>query len=372
MDAVLLAAGKGTRLRPLTVNRPKPLVPVANRPVMEYQLRLLEKAGFERVIIPLGYLGEQIASYAESFESELKFEFSFENIPLGTAGAVAKLRDRLDGTFLIISGDLLVDVDVSDLMDFHRRMSASVSIALTRVEDPTQYGIALLEGSRISTFAEKPDPSKVFSNLINAGIYVMEPEVLDEVPPNAQFDFSLNLFPSIIDRRYVAGYLMEGYWNDIGRPSSYLQANGDALLGRFPLDKFVREPTLPTKVTPVMGRSSTVGDVDISGPVLLGENCLVEGGSALRSFVVLGDNVSVGKDSVLDSVVVHRGTRIGSSANVRHCIIGRGCVISEDVQLAEGTVIGDETRIGQGCRIGANMKIWAGSTLGPNTIIMPD
>lgn len=372
MDAVLLAAGKGTRLRPLTVNRPKPLVPVANRPVMEYQLRLLENAGFDRVIIPVGYLADQIVSYVESFESGLEFEFSFDNIPLGTAGSVAKLRDRLNETFLVISGDLLVDLDVGQLMGFHAQTRASVTIALTRVEDPTQYGIALLEGSRISSFAEKPEPSKVFSNLVNAGIYVMEPEVLDEVPPNAQFDFSLDLFPSIIDRRYLAGHLLGGYWNDIGRPSSYLQANGDALLGRFPMEKFVRDPMVPSKVTPVMGRSSTLGDVDISGPVLLGENCLVEGGSALRSFVVLGNDVSVGKGCVLDSVVVHEGTTIGSSADVRHCIVGRECVISDDVELAEGTVIGDHTRIGRGCRIGANMKIWAGSTLGANTVITPD
>jgi len=372
MDAVLLAGGKGTRLRPLTVGRPKPLVPVANRPIMEYSLRLLEKAGFDRVFIPVDYLGDQIVSYATSLDTALSIDFTFGNLPLGTAGAVVKLRDRLQKTFLVISGDLLVDADLADMMQFHNELGAAATIALTRVEDPVHYGIALLEGNRISQFAEKPDRSQIFSDVINAGIYVLEPEVLERIPPGLAYDFSMDLFPRLMKDSYVAGYLLGGYWNDVGRPSRYLQANGDALAGRFPLGNFVEDLRWMKGMNPVMGKRSRIGRVSISCPVLLGDNCLVGGGSVLRGFVVLGDNVSVGEDCLLDGVVVHDNSRIEASAKIVRSIIGRNCRIGRGVELDEGTVIGDNTTIGSECHIGANMKIWSGSSLGSGTVIVPD
>ncbi len=372
MDAVLLAAGKGTRLRPLTVSRPKPLVPVANTPIIDFQIMLLERAGVNRVFVPVEYLGEQIVQHLESMDTALSFEFTYDNLRYGTAGAVGRLAGDIEGTFLVISGDLLVDADLGEMVEFHQGLEASATIALTRVGDPTHYGIALLEGNRISQFQEKPDPSTIFSDIINAGIYVLEPEVLGRVPRDREFDFSRDLYPDIMRDHLVAGYLLGGYWNDIGRPSRYLQANGDALSGAFPAYKFLKQYRWMEATTPMMGSRSRIGNVEIHGPVLLGDNCSVEEGSVLRSFVVLGDGVSVGEGSVLDGVVVHSGTQIGPSANLRKCIIGRGCEIDRDVDLAEGTVIGDDTTIGPECRIGANMKIWSGSTLGPNTIIVPD
>ena len=372
MDAVLLAAGKGTRLRPLTVGRPKPLVPVANRPIMDYQLKLLGRAGVDRVIVPVEYLGEQIVEYLDGFDSDMSFEFTHDNLRLGTAGAVGRLADRIDDTFVVISGDLLVDLDVADMVKAHLDTEAAVTIALTRVEDPTHYGIALLDSKRITQFLEKPDPSRIFSDIINAGIYVLDPSVLSEIPPDRSYDFSMDLFPGLMEDRFVGGYLLDGYWNDVGRPSRYLQANGDALLGRFPIHRFIEDYRWMEGTTPLMGRRSRIGKVDISCPVLLGENCLVEEGSVLQSFVVLGDDVEVGMDSILDGVVIHEGTKIGPSAHLSKCIVGRRCEIAGDVELAEGTVIGDDTRLGKGCRIGSNMKIWTGSTLGPNTMIVPD
>jgi mannose-1-phosphate guanylyltransferase len=372
MDAVLLAAGKGTRLRPLTVSRPKPLVPVANEPIMRFQLILLERAGFDRVLVPVEYLGEQIVQYLKSLDTHLSFEFTFDNLALGTAGAVGRLADRLDDTFAVISGDLLVDIDLEKMVDFHLSNEAAATIALTRVEDPVHYGIALLEGNKIHRFLEKPDPSKVFSDTINAGIYVLEPSVLDAIPGECSFDFSKDLFPAIMEEVFIGGYRFDGYWNDIGRPSRYLQANGDALMGSFPIHRYVEEYRWMEGTNAVIGQRSRVGDVDISCPVLMGDGCTVERGSVMQSFVVLGDRVSVGQDSTLDGVVVHEGTRIGPSANLRKCIIGRDCTIEDGVELAEGTVIGDGTKIGPSCRIGSNMKIWAGSTLGAGTVIVPD
>jgi mannose-1-phosphate guanylyltransferase len=348
------------------------MVPVANMPIIQYQLHLLDKAGIDRVIVPVEYLGDQIVEYLDGLDSGLSFEFTFDNLRLGTAGAVGRLSDRIDDTFVIISGDLLVDLDISEMIKSHMDTDAAVTIALTRVEDPTHYGIALLDGPRIIQFLEKPDPSKIFSDIINAGIYVMDPSVLKEIPPDQPFDFSMDLFPRVMENRFVGGYLLDGYWNDIGRPSRYLQANGDALLGVFPIHKFIEDYRWMESTTPLMGRRSKIGKVDISCPVLLGDNCLVEEGASLRSFVVLGDNVGVGSDSVLDGVVIHEGSKIGSSTNLRKCIIGRRCEIAAEVELAEGTVIGDDTKLGRGCRIGSNMKIWTGSTLGPNTMIVPD
>ncbi len=372
MDAVLLAGGKGTRLRPLTVGRPKPLVPIANRPIMGYQLRLIEEAGFERVFVPVDYLGEQIVRFTEGLDTDLEFQFTFDNLSRGTAGAVGNLRESLEDTFLVISGDLLVDIDLGEIVDFHRDREASATIVLTSVEDPTHYGIARLEEERIIEFVEKPDPSRIFSDLINAGIYVFEPRVLREIPADVEYDFSMDLFPRILDDTYVAGYRLDGYWNDIGRPSRYLQANGDALSNQFPIGEFYSEYRWLSGMKPLMGSRSRVGDVDISCSVLMGDECVVEGGSALRSFVVLGDGVRIGENSVLDGVVVHEGAKIGRNAHLTKSIIGRDSEIGEDVELAEGTVIGDETRMGDGCRIGSNMKIWSGSTLGPGTVIVPD
>ncbi len=372
MDAVLLAGGKGTRLRPLTVARPKPLVPIANRPIMGYQLDLLERGGFDRIFIPVDYLGERIVEYIEGLSTGMDFEFTHGNLSRGTAGAVGNLRDHLSDTFLVISGDLLVNVDLAELVKFHNGNGSSATIVLTSVEDPTHYGIARLEDDRIIEFVEKPDPSNVFSNLINAGIYVFEPEILEHIPGDVEYDFSMDLFPRVLDDYVVSGYRLSGYWNDVGRPSRYLQANGDALSGRFPLGEFNERYRTLTEMEPVKGENSRIADGNISCPVLMGDGCVVEEGCVFRSFVVLGDQVRVGRGSVLDGVVVHDDVSIGENGKMVKSIIGRGTEISSDVELAEGTVIGDQTRMGAGCRIGANMKIWSGSTLGPNTIIVPD
>jgi NDP-sugar pyrophosphorylase family protein len=348
------------------------MVPVANLPVIHYQILLLERAGFDRVFVPLGYLGDQIESYLNSLDVSIAFEFTYENIPLGTAGAVGRLSKELTGPFLVISGDILGNVDLKEMVEFHTRTGASVSIALTRVEDPTHYGVALLEGDKILQFAEKPDPSQVFSDIANAGIYVLDPRAAERIPPGVSYDFSVDLFPAVMEDDLVCGYLLEGYWNDIGRPSRYLQANGDALTGRFPIHSLVKNFELIRGGSPVVGKRSKIGKVDISCPVVLGENSAIEEGSVLRSFVVLGDHVSIGEGTTLDGVVVHEGAKIGSDSALRKCVVGSRCQIDSDVELAEGTVIGDDTRIGQGCRIGSNMKIMTRSTLGPNTVIIPD
>src|ERR671931_2772974 len=227
-----MAGGEGPRLRPLTSNQPKPMVPIVGKPCMEHILELVRAHGFEDVIVTVAFLPQAIRSYFGDGESlGLTIEYSVEESPLGTAGSVRLASDRLDETFLVISGDALCDIDLGALVAFHREKEAAVTIGLKSVDNPLEFGIVVTdEDGRVERFLEKPSWGQVFSDTINTGIYVLEPEVLRHVPTDRPYDFSKELFPLLLEMgRPIYGYVVDGYWQDIGNLDQFRQANFDAL-----------------------------------------------------------------------------------------------------------------------------------------------
>ena len=239
MKAVILAGGEGTRLRPLTSNQPKPMMPVANRPMMEHIVRLLAEHGFDDIVVTVAFLANHIRTYfGDGSDFGVRMRYATEDSPLGTAGSVRNAADELDETFLVISGDVLTDIDLSAFVKAHRATGAAGSIALKRVNDPVEFGIVITrEDGSIERFLEKPTWGQVFSDTINTGIYVLEPEVFDFIPKDEVVDFSGDVFPAMLKRgKPLYGYVADGYWEDVGTLEAYLRAHQDILEGKVNIE----------------------------------------------------------------------------------------------------------------------------------------
>ena len=281
-----MAGGEGTRLRPLTSNQPKPMVPIVGKPCMEHILELLKLHGFEDVIVTVAFLPQAIRSYFGNGDTlGMEIGYSVEESPLGTAGSVRLAAGRLDDTFLVISGDALCDVDLTRLVAYHREKNASVTIGLKAVDNPLEFGIVVTdEDGRVERFLEKPSWGQVFSDTINTGIYVLEPEVLKHVPTDRPYDFSKELFPLLLEMgRPIYGCVLDGYWQDIGNLDQYRQANADAL------DEKVRLNINGLKIRGDVwiGEGVEIDDVEgVEGPAFIGNYCTIspESSSQLPRF----------------------------------------------------------------------------------------
>ena len=344
MKAVILAGGEGTRLRPLTLTRPKPLMPVAGKPCIEYVIRALGKAGLKELFVTAGYKAKMLKDVLDgSSNYGADIDFSFEAVPLGTAGAVKKVEKELEGTFVVASGDVLADVDFKKLIDFHKKNKAMATMALTKVDEPCQFGIVGLDKqNRIVRFKEKPKPEEVFSNLINAGIYVLEPEVLDLVPKDTMFDFSKNTFPQVLEKHpgKLFGKPISGLWLDIGRPSDLIEANFRVIKkdgkkrtinGRkFSSPSIVDKMALLSKATKVKGPCYFGPDARIGGKAILNtvaiyEKAIIEEATLTRCIVLDGATVSPG--AVLENTIVGRGTVVGPGKNLKDQTLADGITV---------------------------------------------
>src|SRR6266576_267892 len=270
MQAVVMAGGEGSRLRPLTINRPKPMVPIVDKPCLGHIFELLKRHGIEESFVTLQYLASVIQdSYGDGGGIGMRLRYSIEETPLGTGGSVRQIVPDLDGTFLVISGDALTDIDLTKVIAFHRERKAAVTLTLYHVANPLEYGVVITgEDGRISKFLEKPSWGEVFSDTINTGIYVIEPRVLERYKPGEAFDFSKDLFPALLaEGEPLYGYIASGYWTDVGSISEYARANADLLQGRLTAAPLGRE---------LLPGVFTSGDVEIdesariTGPVYLG------------------------------------------------------------------------------------------------------
>jgi mannose-1-phosphate guanylyltransferase/phosphomannomutase len=346
MRAVVMAGGEGTRLRPLTSNQPKPMVPIVGKPCMEHILELLRKHGFDEVIVTLAFLPQAIRSYFGDGQSlGLSIEYSVEESPLGTAGSVRLASDRLHETFLVISGDALCDIDLTKLVDFHREKEAAVTIGLMSVENPLEFGIVVTdEDGRVERFLEKPSWSQVFSDTINTGIYVLEPEVLRHVPTDRPFDFSKELFPLLLEMgRPLYGYVCDGYWQDIGNLDQFRQANFDALDGRAALDI----PGIRLRGNVWIGEGVEVDDLEgVQGPAFLGNYCRISPDASVGPYSVLSSSVTLRERARTVRSVVDASTHVGRSALVEGAVVGRSCDIRAHVRIHEGAAVGDEVILG--------------------------
>jgi mannose-1-phosphate guanylyltransferase / phosphomannomutase len=346
MRAVVMAGGEGTRLRPLTSNQPKPMVPIVGKPCMEHILELLQKHGFDEVIVTLAFLPQAIRSYFGDGETlGLAIEYSVEESPLGTAGSVRLASGRLDDTVLVISGDALCDIDLGKLVEFHRERGAAVTIGLKSVENPLEFGIVVTdEEGRIERFLEKPSWGQVFSDTINTGIYVLEPEVLKHVPTDRPYDFSKELFPLLLEMgRPLYGMVCEGYWQDIGNMDQFRQANFDALDGKVALDV----PGIRLRGNIWIGEGVELDDLeDLEGPAFVGNYCRISPQASIGPYSVLSTSVTLRERARTVRSVIDANTHIGKSALIEGAVLGRGCDVRSHVRIQEGAAIGDEVVLG--------------------------
>ena len=317
MKAVVMAGGEGTRLRPLTSNQPKPMVPIVGKPCMEHIVELLKLHGFEDIIVTTAFLPQAIRSYFGDGESlGVDIGYSVEESPLGTAGSVRLAAGRLDDTFLVISGDALCDVDLTSLVEFHREKKASVTIGLKAVENPLEFGIVVTdEEGRVERFLEKPSWGQVFSDTINTGIYVLEPEVLQHIPTDRPYDFSKELFPLLLEMgRPIYGHVFDGYWQDIGNLDQFRQANIDALEERVRLNI----AGIRIRGNVWLGDGVDLDDLDaIEGPAYIGSYCRIGRGARVGPHVVLATSVTVRERGRVVRSMVDSSTYIGRSSRGR-------------------------------------------------------
>jgi mannose-1-phosphate guanylyltransferase / phosphomannomutase len=357
MKAVVMAGGEGTRLRPLTSNQPKPMVPIVGKPCMEHILELLKAHGFEEVIVTVAFLPQAIRTYFGSGENVgVAIEYSVEESPLGTAGSVRLASDALDDTFLVISGDALCDINLTALVDFHREKGSSVTIGLKSVENPLEFGIVVTdEDGRIERFLEKPSWGQVFSDTINTGIYVLEPEVLRHVPTDRPYDFSKELFPLLLEMgRPMYGFVVDGYWQDIGNLDQFRQANFDALDERVRLNI----PGIRLRGNVWIGEGVDVDLDAVEGPAYIGPNSRIGVDASVGPYSVLGSGVTLRDAARVARSIIDIGTYLGRSALVEGAIVGRSCDLREHVRLHEGVAIGDEVRIGAESVIMPGVRIY--------------
>ena len=354
-----MAGGEGTRLRPMTSSQPKVLLPIATQPVMEHVLHLLKRHGFTETIVTVQFLASLVRNYfGDGEDLGMDLQYATEETPRGTAGSVKNAEDALRSErFLVISGDALTDIDLTDLVHWHEERNALVTVCLTRVPDPLEFGITILDDDgKVDRFLEKPTWGQVFSDTVNTGIYVMEPEVFDYVPAGENVDWSADVFPALIAaNKPVYGYVADGYWQDVGTQESYFSAQADVLSGRVEvtIDGFEVSPDVwigeGTEVHP---------DANIVGPVIIGDYAKVEAGAKVHELTVIGSNVVVKGGATLERAVIHDNVYVGAHAQLRGCIIGKNTDIMRAARVEEGAVIGDECMVEEEAIVGAGVKIY--------------
>ncbi|MFZ0189298.1 MAG: mannose-1-phosphate guanyltransferase [Streptosporangiaceae bacterium] len=370
MKAVVMAGGEGTRLRPMTANQPKPMLPVANRPIMEHVLRLLKRHGFDETIVTVQFLAALVRNYfGDGEEFGMSLQYATEEMPLGTAGSVRNAEDALrDEPFLVISGDALTDMDLTAMVKFHKEKGALVTVGLARMPNPLEFGIVITqENGRIQRFLEKPTWGQVFSDTVNTGLYVMEPEVLAEVPPGEMVDWSGDVFPKLLKRGApLFGYVSDGYWEDVGTHESYLKAQADVL------DRRVQTDIAGFEVSPgvwVAEGAEVDTDAVLTGPLCIGDYAKIEAGAHLREYTVVGSNVVVKEGAFLHRAVVHNNVYVGQGATLRGCVIGKNTDVMRLARIEEGAIVGDECVIEPEAYLSAKVKVYPFKTIEAGAVV---
>jgi mannose-1-phosphate guanylyltransferase / phosphomannomutase len=359
MRAVLMAGGSGTRLRPLTCDLPKPMVPILNRPIAEHIINLLKRHQITEVIATLHYLSDVMKDYfQDGAEFGVKMTYSVEDEqPLGTAGCVKNVAELLDETFLVISGDSITDFDLQGAIAFHREKKAKATLILTRVPNPVEFGVVITDSeSKIQHFLEKPSTSEIFSDTINTGTYILEPEVLQYLSEGEEADFSKDLFPLLLEKNEpMYGYVAEGYWCDVGHLDAYREAQYDALHRKVYLDIAYEERYQNVWI----GQNTFIDpSARIEAPALIGNNCRIGSGVRIEAGTIIGDNITIGTDATLKHSIVWNGSIVGEEVNLRACVIARGVRVDRRAQVLEGAIVGSLSNVGEEAQIGPNVKVW--------------
>src|SRR3954466_6155735 len=370
MRAVVMAGGEGTRLRPMTANQPKPLLPVVNRPIMEHVLRLLKRHGFDETVVTVQFLASLIRTYfGDGDELGMHLSYATEETPLGTAGSVKNAEAALkDDAFVVISGDALTDIDLGAVVRAHTERGALVTVGLKRVPNPLEFGIVITdEEERIERFLEKPTWGQVFSDTVNTGIYVMEPEVFEYVAENDVVDWSGDVFPELLKAGApLYGYVAEGYWEDVGTFESYLKAQADVLNRQ--VDVELEGFELSPGVWQAEGAEVDMEAV-LKGPLYIGDYAKVDAGAELREYTVLGSNVVVKGGAFLHRAVVHDNVFIGPSVNLRGCVIGKNTDVMRGARIEEGAIVGDECIVEREAFLSSGVRVYPFKTIEAGAVV---
>jgi len=344
--AVILVGGEGTRLRPLTHEVPKPMVPVLNRPFLEHTLAYLKKYGINDVVLAMSYLPQAIRDYfGDGSAAGVKLAYAVEDNPRGTGGAVKNVEGHLDEAFVVLNGDVFSDIDIAEMLAFHRGKGAKVTIALTWVDDPCPFGVVETDAARrVERFVEKPSPDKVTSHWINAGIYIIEPEVLQHIPPDCHYMFEKGLFPRLLEMgEPVYGYPSSGYWLDMGTPRKYLTLNCDLLQSRA-WSALVGFPPQDCEDGVCCGRDVVIHPLaGVLGPTVIGDGSRIGKDAVVRGPAVIGTGCRIGEGASLERVVLWGDVEVGAGAAVCDCILATGVRAEEKAQLDSRVVTASKT-----------------------------
>jgi mannose-1-phosphate guanylyltransferase/phosphomannomutase len=370
MLAVVMAGGEGTRLRPMTANQPKPLLPVVNRPIMEHVLRLLRRHGFTDTVVTVQFLASLIRNYfGDGGELGVNLQYATEEKPLGTAGSVKNAESVLrDHRFVVISGDALTDIDLTDMAKFHHDKQALVTVALKSVPNPLEFGIVITgEDGRIERLLEKPTWGQVFSDTVNTGVYMMEPEIFEHVAAGEAVDWSQDVFPKLLNMGApVYGYVADAYWEDVGTLESLIQVQADVLNRQVDVDieGFEMMPGVW-----VCEGAEVDPEAVLKGPIYIGDYAKVEGGAELREYTVLGSNVVVKSTAFLHRALVCDNVFIGPQTNLRGCIIGKNTDIMRGARIEEGAVVGDECVVEEEAYISSGVRVYPFKTIEAGALV---
>lgn len=370
MRAVLMAGGSGTRLRPLTCDLPKPMVPVFNRPIAEHIVNLLKRHDITEVIATLHYLPDVMRDYFQD-GSDFGVEMTYaveEDQPLGTAGCVKNIEELLTDTFIVISGDSITDFDLQKAIAFHKEKQSKATLILTRVPNPIEFGVVITDqDQRIQRFLEKPSTSEIFSDTVNTGTYILEPEVLKYLPEGEESDFSKDLFPMLLEKdEPMYGFVADDYWCDVGHLEAYREAQYDGLENKVKIDFAYEEVELKKFV----GENTYIDPTAIIDvPVLIGSNCRIGPRTKIQSGTIIGDNVTVGSDVELNRPVIWNGAIIGDEVQLSGCIIARGARIDRRAQIIEAAVVGALSAVGEEAKINSGVRIWPSKKIEPGAIL---
>lgn len=343
MKAIILVGGQGTRMRPLTDHLPKNIVPLCGTPFLTYQIEFLKKAGIKEMVFSMGYRPDDIRKvYGDGRKLKVKIHYVVEKQPLGTAGAIKNAQGYVRGSSLVVmNGDILTDIPLARMIAFHRKSKHLATLGLVRVEDPTAYGLVLLDKkSQITKFLEKPTPDEAVDDTINAGVYVFEPEVLDFIPEGVNYSSERALFPHLLKaRESFGGFVWSGYWQDIGTPRKYLTTHWDVLNGSFPV--MVSHQSKRNGI--YIGKGVKIGKKAVlKGPAVIEEGCVIGEGAEIHPYAVLGKNCVIGKNSIITKSVLWEGTRVGQGIRLEEVVLGRRCRVPDHSRLGPGSVLGDE------------------------------
>ncbi|MBI2829375.1 MAG: NDP-sugar synthase [Acidobacteria bacterium] len=346
MKAILLAGGQGTRLRPLTIHTPKPIVPIFNRPFLHYQLDLLKQVPeIDEVILSLSYQPRRIEEiFGDGSALNIKIRYVVEPVPLGTAGAVKYAGADLIEPIVVFNGDVLTQIDLAAVIRLHRARNARATIVLTPVENPTAYGLVETDPEgNVRRFVEKPRADQVTTNHINAGIYVLEPDTFGRIPSDVPWSIERSYFPSLIERNetFIA-YIYDGYWIDIGTPEKYTRVHRDIMDGRYVTAPFL---DLPAPRTSVAADARIEDGATVEGPCFIDQGVLIKAGARIGRYSVIGRQTRVDEDASIDGAILWPNCRVSREASVRDAILGRNCHLGRNVSVDGGAVLGDETTL---------------------------